>query len=164
MKCNPPMVKTFSPEVTDLILSLLTRDPLQRLGANGASEVKNHTFFRVSFVSKFETRLLMFKCCKIMSSVLVLCRKSSGRTWLRGRCLLRFVRRFATRWTRATSATSLPTCSPPTRPPSSRSTQRKSSRFARLQLLPLDVTHIITIVICSLLSGLLVRGAICVVQ
>jgi serine/threonine protein kinase len=38
----------MSPEVKDLILSLLRKDPLKRLGTlkGGASDVKNHPWFR----------------------------------------------------------------------------------------------------------------------
>ncbi|KAI9095670.1 hypothetical protein K1719_026230 [Acacia pycnantha] len=36
----------MSPEAQDLIDRLLTEDPSQRLGAGGASEVKQHIFFK----------------------------------------------------------------------------------------------------------------------
>ena len=37
----------ISPEAADLIQKLLNPDPNQRLGAHGADEIKNHSFFRV---------------------------------------------------------------------------------------------------------------------
>lgn len=42
------MPKMFSQEVRDFILQLLTKDPLRRLGARGASDVKKHEFFKVT--------------------------------------------------------------------------------------------------------------------
>lgn len=36
----------MSPEAADLIKSLLVLDHTKRLGANGASEIKNHVFFQ----------------------------------------------------------------------------------------------------------------------
>uniref|UniRef100_A0A5B7AF07 non-specific serine/threonine protein kinase n=1 Tax=Davidia involucrata TaxID=16924 RepID=A0A5B7AF07_DAVIN len=41
-----PVPEEMSPEALDLIDRLLTEDPHQRLGARGASEVKQHPFFR----------------------------------------------------------------------------------------------------------------------
>ncbi|ESO87773.1 hypothetical protein LOTGIDRAFT_166364 [Lottia gigantea] len=46
LKCDPFMPKTFSSEVRDFILKLLVKDASQRLGANGADEVKGHKFFK----------------------------------------------------------------------------------------------------------------------
>jgi ribosomal protein S6 kinase alpha-5 len=40
------MPKSFSSAVRDLILGLLTKESVQRLGANGAAEVKKHPFFK----------------------------------------------------------------------------------------------------------------------
>lgn len=42
----PRVPEEMSPEAQDLIHRLLTEDPYQRLGAGGASEVKQHAFFR----------------------------------------------------------------------------------------------------------------------
>uniref|UniRef100_A0A0E0KI58 non-specific serine/threonine protein kinase n=1 Tax=Oryza punctata TaxID=4537 RepID=A0A0E0KI58_ORYPU len=42
----PHVPKEMSSEAQDLIDKLLTEDPHQRLGANGASEVKQHQFFK----------------------------------------------------------------------------------------------------------------------
>lgn len=42
----PPVPKDMSPEAQDLIDRLLLHDPIQRLGADGSSEVKAHPFFR----------------------------------------------------------------------------------------------------------------------
>ncbi|GAB4850525.1 Probable serine/threonine protein kinase ireh1 [Ancistrocladus abbreviatus] len=42
----PRVPEEMSPEAQDLIDKLLTEDPTQRLGARGASEVKQHPFFR----------------------------------------------------------------------------------------------------------------------
>ncbi|KAA8542850.1 hypothetical protein F0562_024002 [Nyssa sinensis] len=42
----PRVPEEMSPEAQDLIDRLLTEDPHQRLGASGASEVKQHPFFR----------------------------------------------------------------------------------------------------------------------
>ncbi|KAK2973223.1 hypothetical protein RJ640_004233 [Escallonia rubra] len=42
----PRVPEEMSPEAQDLIDRLLTEDPNQRLGARGASEVKEHPFFR----------------------------------------------------------------------------------------------------------------------
>ncbi|XP_068658324.1 probable serine/threonine protein kinase IREH1 [Aristolochia californica] len=42
----PQVPEEMSPEAYDLIDKLLTEDPSQRLGANGASEVKQHLFFK----------------------------------------------------------------------------------------------------------------------
>ncbi|KAK3036993.1 hypothetical protein RJ639_029982 [Escallonia herrerae] len=42
----PRVPEEMSPEAQDLIDRLLTEDPNQRLGAKGASEVKEHPFFR----------------------------------------------------------------------------------------------------------------------
>ncbi|XP_059640675.1 probable serine/threonine protein kinase IREH1 isoform X2 [Cornus florida] len=42
----PGVSEEMSPEAQDLIDRLLTEDPNQRLGARGASEVKQHPFFR----------------------------------------------------------------------------------------------------------------------
>ncbi|KAI1691025.1 putative serine/threonine-protein kinase [Ditylenchus destructor] len=39
------MTSSLSPMFADLIKSLLIRDPKDRLGANGASDVKAHHFF-----------------------------------------------------------------------------------------------------------------------
>lgn len=36
----------MSPEAADLIKKLLVLDPAQRLGANGADEIKRHPFFK----------------------------------------------------------------------------------------------------------------------
>ena len=36
---------SISPKAVDLIDKLLNMNPAQRLGANGAQEVKNHPFF-----------------------------------------------------------------------------------------------------------------------
>ena len=47
MKSSPPMPKSFSAEVKDFINKLLVKDPLKRLGARGANEVKKHSFFKV---------------------------------------------------------------------------------------------------------------------
>lgn len=52
LKSVPPIPKSFSPEVTDFILRLLTKEPEKRLGAGGAEEVKKHPFFRVGFKFK----------------------------------------------------------------------------------------------------------------
>lgn len=35
----------FSEKARDLLTKLLVRDPTKRLGAKGASEIKNHPFF-----------------------------------------------------------------------------------------------------------------------
>ena len=45
-KSNPPIPKSFSHDVKDLILRLLTKDPMSRMGATGAAEIKKHPFFR----------------------------------------------------------------------------------------------------------------------
>ncbi|XP_020221536.1 probable serine/threonine protein kinase IREH1 [Cajanus cajan] len=42
----PAVPEEMSPEAHDLIDRLLTEDPNQRLGSNGASEVKQHVFFK----------------------------------------------------------------------------------------------------------------------
>ncbi|KAL1345104.1 probable serine/threonine protein kinase IREH1 [Arachis hypogaea] len=42
----PAVPEEMSPEAQDLIDRLLTEDPNQRLGARGASEVKEHVFFK----------------------------------------------------------------------------------------------------------------------
>ncbi|KAJ9676733.1 hypothetical protein PVL29_021979 [Vitis rotundifolia] len=42
----PRVPEEMSPEAQDLIHRLLTEDPYQRLGAGGASQVKQHAFFR----------------------------------------------------------------------------------------------------------------------
>uniref|UniRef100_A0A3N7HHK3 non-specific serine/threonine protein kinase n=1 Tax=Populus trichocarpa TaxID=3694 RepID=A0A3N7HHK3_POPTR len=42
----PRVPEEMSPEAQDLIDRLLTEDPYQRLGAGGASEVKQHVFFK----------------------------------------------------------------------------------------------------------------------
>ncbi|XP_010271318.1 PREDICTED: probable serine/threonine protein kinase IREH1 isoform X2 [Nelumbo nucifera] len=42
----PQLPEEMSPEAQDLIDRLLTEDPSQRLGAKGASEVKQHVFFK----------------------------------------------------------------------------------------------------------------------
>ncbi|KAI4347283.1 hypothetical protein L6164_008105 [Bauhinia variegata] len=42
----PRVPEEMSPEAQDLIDRLLTEDPTQRLGAQGASEVKQHVFFK----------------------------------------------------------------------------------------------------------------------
>ncbi|KAJ6418631.1 hypothetical protein OIU84_001907 [Salix udensis] len=42
----PRVPEAISPEAQDLIDRLLTEDPHQRLGARGASEVKQHVFFK----------------------------------------------------------------------------------------------------------------------
>lgn len=42
---KPEMLPYFSPEACDLISKLLIHDPKERLGANGAEEVKSHPFF-----------------------------------------------------------------------------------------------------------------------
>ncbi|KAM5570371.1 putative serine/threonine protein kinase IREH1 [Rosa sericea] len=42
----PRVPEELSPEAADLIDQLLTEDPTQRLGARGASEVKQHPFFK----------------------------------------------------------------------------------------------------------------------
>ncbi|KAG0480236.1 hypothetical protein HPP92_011094 [Vanilla planifolia] len=42
----PHVPEEMSPEAQDLIEKLLTEDPHQRLGAKGASEVKQHAFFK----------------------------------------------------------------------------------------------------------------------
>lgn len=39
------MLEEFSPQVTDLIKKLLTVNPLERLGAKGINEIKNHQWF-----------------------------------------------------------------------------------------------------------------------
>ncbi|CAH1791260.1 unnamed protein product [Owenia fusiformis] len=43
---QPPMPKSFSSNVKDFILKLLTKEPRDRLGARGASDVKKHAFFK----------------------------------------------------------------------------------------------------------------------
>jgi serine/threonine protein kinase len=40
------MPKFFSPDATDLVMSLLCRDPLKRLGGGGCNEIKAHPWFR----------------------------------------------------------------------------------------------------------------------
>jgi serine/threonine protein kinase len=42
----PPVPEDMSHEARDLIDRLLTEDPHQRLGARGAAEVKQHSFFK----------------------------------------------------------------------------------------------------------------------
>ncbi|KAM9968359.1 hypothetical protein ACTFIW_002797 [Dictyostelium discoideum] len=52
----------FSEAATDLIQKLLQVDPLKRLGANGASEVKSHPFFEgVNWSSIYSPESLTFK-------------------------------------------------------------------------------------------------------
>ncbi|XP_041353534.1 ribosomal protein S6 kinase alpha-5-like [Gigantopelta aegis] len=46
LKCNPPIPKSFSPQVKDFIQKLLIKDPARRLGSRGAEEVKKHPFFK----------------------------------------------------------------------------------------------------------------------
>ncbi|XP_064600008.1 LOW QUALITY PROTEIN: ribosomal protein S6 kinase alpha-5-like [Liolophura sinensis] len=46
LKSTPPMPKNFSPEVKDLILKLLNKEPSLRLGSKGSEEVKSHPFFQ----------------------------------------------------------------------------------------------------------------------
>ncbi|KAM9955377.1 hypothetical protein ACTFIR_011815 [Dictyostelium discoideum] len=55
---QPPFIKA----ATDLIKKLLQVDPLKRLGANGASEVKSHPFFEgVNWSSIYSPESLTFK-------------------------------------------------------------------------------------------------------
>ena len=49
-RSNPPIPKSFSNEVKDLILRLLTKDSTHRLGAKGSADIKKHAFFRVSVI------------------------------------------------------------------------------------------------------------------
>ena len=45
---SPPMPPDLSPEVLDLLLKLLQKDPKVRLGAKGAHEIQAHPFFKVT--------------------------------------------------------------------------------------------------------------------
>jgi len=45
LHAQPTIPDTFSPDLKDLILNLLAKDPKVRLGANGAQEIKAHSFF-----------------------------------------------------------------------------------------------------------------------
>ncbi|XP_066280404.1 ribosomal protein S6 kinase alpha-5-like [Branchiostoma lanceolatum] len=48
MKTNPPLSRSFSAEVKDLLMKLLMKDPQSRLGSGsrGGEEVKEHPFFK----------------------------------------------------------------------------------------------------------------------
>ncbi|XP_046341997.1 ribosomal protein S6 kinase alpha-5-like isoform X2 [Haliotis rufescens] len=46
LKCNPPIPSDFSGDAKDFILRLLTKDPLKRLGSQGAEGIKKHPFFK----------------------------------------------------------------------------------------------------------------------
>lgn len=47
----------ISPDARSLLTGLLTRDPAQRLGVNGAEEIKNHPFF----IKSIDWKMLMAK-------------------------------------------------------------------------------------------------------
>ena len=36
----------MSPDLKDLLMRLLSRNPLERLGVKGADEIKSHAFFK----------------------------------------------------------------------------------------------------------------------
>jgi serine/threonine protein kinase len=47
IKCEIRISKRrFTPEAYDFLSRMLTKDPTQRLGANGIDEIKNHEFFK----------------------------------------------------------------------------------------------------------------------
>lgn len=46
LQTQPVIPSYFSQNAKDLIVKLMTRDPVQRLGANGAKEIMEHPFFQ----------------------------------------------------------------------------------------------------------------------
>ena len=71
LKAEPPMPREFSPEVKDFIRRLLTKNPVNRLGAKSAEEVKKHKFFKVTLAcyirNVFKTE---FKISLLFKSIL----------------------------------------------------------------------------------------------
>lgn len=48
VEINPADLKQLSPELSDLILQLLEKDPDERIGSStGFDEIKNHPFFAI---------------------------------------------------------------------------------------------------------------------
>lgn len=45
LKSQPPIPRFFSKNTKDFVLKLLVKQPVKRLGSNGANEVKSHSFF-----------------------------------------------------------------------------------------------------------------------